>query len=79
MERRKEGRKETVNERACGAERSGPAARMDRWIDGQRREQEIEQREGSEGSRQNQKREGNERVAWTAVVGVVLLFAHGEG
>ena len=70
----REGRKERGRkERACGAERSGPAARMDGWIDGQRREQEIERREGGLWSRQNQKREDNERVAWTAVVAVCFI------
>ena len=39
-EGRKEGKEREGKERACGAERSGPAARMDGWIDGQRREQE---------------------------------------
>jgi hypothetical protein len=57
---------------------------MDGWIDrwtGKGREQEIERREGTEGNRQNQKRERNERVAWTAVVGVCFidLTSHGEG
>ncbi len=51
-------------ERACGA---------NAWIDGQRRDQEIERREGELGIRQNQKREGNERVAWTAVVAVCFI------
>ena len=69
----RKGRKEEGKERACGAERRGPAARMDRWIDGQRREQEIERREGGLWSRQNQKREDNERVAWTAVVAVCFI------
>ena len=88
-ERKEEGRKgrkerEGRSGRACGAERSGPAARMDGWIDrwtGKGREQEIERREGTEGSRQNQKRERNERVAWTAVVGVCFIdrTSHGEG
>ena len=49
-------------ERACGAD-----GWMDRWMD------RIERREGTEGSRQNQKRERNERVAWTAVVGVCFI------
>jgi hypothetical protein len=41
----------------------------------------AERREGTEGSRQNQKRERNERVAWTAVVGVCFIdrTSHGEG
>ena len=83
-EGRKEGKEREGKERACGAERSGPAARMDGWIDrwtGKGRDQEIERREGTEGSRQNQKRERNERVAWTAVVGVCFIdrTSHGEG
>ena len=61
--------------------RSGPAARkgaglwcgwMDRWTEKRAR---GERREGGLGlgSRQNQKREGNERVAWTAVVAVCFI------
>jgi hypothetical protein len=51
-----------------GKERaSGADGWMDRWMD------RIERREGTEGTRQNQKREGNERVAWTAVVGVCFI------
>ena len=80
----REGKREGRSGPACGAERSGPAARMDGSIDrwtGKGREQEIERREGTEGSRQNQKRERNERVAWTAVVGVCFIdrTSHGEG
>jgi hypothetical protein len=52
-------------ERACGAD--------DGWIDGHRREQDIERREGGLGRRQNEKREGNERVAWTAVLAVCFI------
>jgi hypothetical protein len=37
------------------AERSGLAGRMDGWIGGQSREQEIEWMKVTEGSRQNQK------------------------
>jgi len=66
----RKGRKEGRKERVCGAERRGPPVWMDGSIDGQRRESEIERREGTEGSRQNQKRERNERVTWTSVVGV---------
>ena len=74
-ERRKEGKERgrqgaglrRGKERACGAD-----GWMDRWT-GKGREQEIERREGTEGSRQNQKRERNERVAWTAVVGVCFI------
>ena len=72
----KEGRKERKEEKkeqASGAERSRPVARMDRWIDGQRREQENERRQGREGRRQNQKREGNERVSWKAAVEVCFI------
>ena len=36
---------------------------MDRWTE---QREEIERWEGTEGSSQNQKREQNERVAWTA-------------
>jgi hypothetical protein len=57
---RKEGRKERKEggkERACGAQRSGPAARMDGWIDGQRREQEIER--GGKGREQAKSEEGS--------------------
>ena len=39
-EGRKEGKEREGKERACDAERSGPPARMDGWIDGQRRDQE---------------------------------------
>jgi hypothetical protein len=41
----KGGRKEAGKERACGTETSGPAVWMDGWMDGQRREQEMERRE----------------------------------
>jgi hypothetical protein len=80
----REGKREGRSGPACGAERSGPAARMDGWIDrwtGKGRQQEIERRERTEWSRQNQKRERNERVAWTAVVGVRFIdrTSHGEG
>ncbi len=50
---------------ACGAD--------DGWIDGHRREQDIDRREGGLGRRQNEKREGNERVAWTAVLAVCFI------
>ena len=33
--------KKTGKERGCDAERSGPAERMDRWIDGQSREKRL--------------------------------------
>ena len=59
-EGRKEGRKERKEggkERACGAKRSGPAARLDGWIDGQRREQEIER--GGKGREQAKSEEGS--------------------
>jgi len=47
---------------------------MDGWINGQRREREIERREGREGIRPNQtEREGNERVALTKVVAVRFI------
>ena len=73
----RKGRKEEGKERACGAERSGPAARMDGWImdrgESNRLSRGRERREGTEGSRQNQKRERNERVAWTAVVAVCFI------
>jgi hypothetical protein len=74
---RKEGREEGKRregaglrrgkERACGADGS-----MDRWTEKRAR---GERREGGLGlgSRQNQKREGNERVAWTAVVAVCFI------
>ena len=54
-------------ERACGAD-----GWMDRWTEKRAR---GERREGGLGlgSRQNQKREGNERVAWTAVVAVCFI------
>ena len=54
-------------ERACGAD-----GWMDRWTEKRAR---GERREGGLGlgSRQNQKRKGNERVAWTAVVAVCFI------
>ena len=45
-EGRKEGKEREGKERACGAERSGPAARMDGSIDGQRPNQESGGRQG---------------------------------
>jgi hypothetical protein len=42
----RKGRKGEGKERVCGEERNGPEERMDRYIDGQRREKEIERREG---------------------------------
>jgi hypothetical protein len=39
-----------------GKERSSGVDSVDGWIDGQRREEETERREGREGSRENEKR-----------------------
>jgi hypothetical protein len=80
----REGKREGRNGPSCSAERSRPAARMvgsiDLWT-GKGREQEIDRREGTEGNWQKKKRERNERVAWTAVVGVCFidLTSQGEG
>ena len=53
----KKGRREEGKESSSGTD--------DGWIDGHRREQDIERREGGLGRRQNEKRE--------------VLIAHGEG
>jgi hypothetical protein len=50
-------RKEGVKERASGAKRSGSVTRMDGWIDGQRREQQIER--GGKGREQAKSEEGS--------------------
>ncbi len=68
----RKGRKEEGKERSCGAERSGPAARMT----SDRREESKRSsggREGGQRSSQNQKRECNERVTWTTVVAICFI------
>jgi len=80
-EGRKEGKEREGKERACGAERSGPAARMDGWIDGQRREQEASGgREGwGWGAGKIRRGKATKESHGQQWLQFVLLIAHGEG
>ena len=74
----KKGRKEGGKEQACGAERSGPAARMDGWIDGQGREESKRLSGGRERRAAGKIRRGNgtkesHGQQWLVFV---LLIAH---
>ncbi len=73
-ERRTEGKEREGKERACGAQRSGPAARMDGWIDGQR-----ESKRRAEGGRagageQAKSEEGRQRKSRMDSSGCSLFY-----
>ena len=77
-EGRKEGKESEGKERACGAERSGPAARMDGSIDGQGREESKRLSGGRERRAAGEIRRGNgtkesHGQQWLVFV---LLIAH---
>jgi hypothetical protein len=74
-EGRKEGRKGKREGRSGPAARKGAGLLRRGWIDGSMDREEGNRSSGGarEGSRQNQKREANVRVAWTAVVGVCFI------
>ncbi len=67
------GRKEEGKERACGAERSGPAAGAD-GIGSKRREQEIERREGGRAAEQSKSEEGMQRKSRMDSSGCSLFY-----
>jgi hypothetical protein len=69
----RKGRKEEGKERACGAERSGPAAGAD-GIGSKRREQEIERWEGGRAAEQSKSEEGMQRKSRMDSSGCSLFY-----
>ena len=77
-EGRKEGKEREGKERACGAERSGPAARMDGSMDGQGREESKRLSGGRERRAAGKIRRGNgtKESHGQQWLEFVLLIAH---